>query len=312
MSLENQIKPDERVSLLKEKIEEKNPVRIIEAHNGISGLIGEKAQVTKEDEVIEFDGFWESSFTDTSAKGMPDAEIVGFDSRRDSIREILNVTSKPMIVDGDTGRSPSQFEYFVKRLEQLGVSAVIIEDKQFPKRNSLDKSAKQTLEDPAQISQKIERGNDVKLHDDFMIIARIESLIAGTGVDDALTRADAYIDAGVDGVMIHSKEDDPDGVLKFAKEYDRLCSRKGRRPPLVAVPTTYNSLTGSELADHGFDVVIYANHLLRSSYKTMRETAETILLNDRGLEAEPECAPVAEIFEDVGFNQIKSKDDQYD
>lgn len=311
MTLRSHIPTTTRLKSLSQKLADQDIVRIIEAHNGLSALVGEHASVDHNGDVIEFDGFWESSLTDTAAKGMPDAEIVGYDSRSDTIDEILNVTTKPMIVDGDTGGSPAQFEYFVKRLERLGVSAVIIEDKTFPKRNSLDASADQTQEDPQRFAQKIQRGLDVKIHDEFMIIARIESLIAGVGLEDALERAETYIDAGVDGIMIHSKDNDPSDILEFTTEYENLCDDLGRRPPLVSVPTTYNRLTDTELSEAGFDVVIHANHLLRSSYAAMTDVAETILLNDRSLEADPKCAPVPEIFEQVGFEFIKEQDARY-
>lgn len=311
MSLESHISPSNRLQSLSEKLEQNNIVRIIEAHNGLSALIGERASVDQNGDTIEFDGFWESSLTDTAAKGMPDAEIVGYDSRSNTIDEILNVTTKPMIVDGDTGGSPAQFEYFVKRLERLGVSAVIIEDKTFPKRNSLDASADQSLEDPQKFAQKIQRGQDVKLNDEFMIIARIESLIAGVGLEDALDRARTYIEAGVDGIMIHSKQSDPEDILAFADEYEELCDELGRRPPLVSVPTTYNLKTDTELSEAGFDVVIHANHLLRSAYRAMDDVAETILLNDRSHEADPKCAPVSAVFEEVGFEFIKQQDAKY-
>lgn len=310
-TMENGISPDKRRSLLKDKINQKGFVRIIEVHNGISALVAEKANVKQNGEKIEFDGFWESSLTDTASKGMPDAEIVGYDSRLHSINEILNVSTKPIIVDGDTGGSPAQFEYFVKQLERLGVSAVIIEDKVFPKRNSLDPFAKQTLEDPDKFSQKIQRGNDVKISNDFMIIARIESLITGVGLDDALKRAEKYINAGVDGIMIHSKKSVPDDILAFANEYDKLCNKLGKRPPLVSVPTTYNLITDQELAKHGFNIIIHANHLLRSAHKSMKKTAETILLSDRNFEAEPNCSEVMEIFKEVGFDWIKEQDKKY-
>jgi len=310
-SMQTSVSPDKRRASLKKKIKKKGFIRIIEAHNGLSALIGQKVKVEQKKETIEYDGFWESSLTDTASKGMPDAEIVGHESRLHTIDEILNVTTKPIIVDGDTGGSPSQFEYLVKKLERLGVSAVIIEDKVFPKRNSLDPSAKQTLEDPDSFSQKIQRGNDVKISKDFMIIARIESLIAGVGLKDALSRAEKYIDAGVDGIMIHSKKGDPDDILTFAKEYNKLCKRLGKRPPLVSVPTTYNLITDQELADHGFNVIIHANHLLRSAHKAMKGAAEIILLNDRNFEAEPFCSSVPEIFKEVGFEWIKSQDKKY-
>ena len=309
--MKKSISPDERRSLLKKQIEKKGFVRIIEAHNGLSALVGEKTKVNQNNHFIEFDGFWESSLTDTASKGMPDAEIIGYESRIHTINEILNVTSKPIIVDGDTGGAPSQFEYLVKNLERLGVSAVIIEDKVFPKRNSLDGSAKQTLEDPEKFAQKIQRGNDVKNNSDFLIIARIESLIAGVGLDDALCRAEKYVNAGVDGIMIHSKDSKPDDILAFAEKYNELCKKFKRRPILVSVPTTYNLITDEELAKHGFNIIIHANHLLRSAHKAMKEAAETILLNDRNFESEPICSTVKEIFSEVGFDWIKEQDKKY-
>ncbi len=309
--MKKSISPDIRRGLLKKTIEKKGFVRIIEVHNGLSALIAERAKINIEKGSIEFDGFWESSLTDTASKGMPDAEIVGNESRLHTIDEILNVTTKPIIIDGDTGGSPSQFEFFVKKLERLGVSAVIIEDKVFPKRNSLDPNAKQTLEKPEKFIQKIQRGNDVKISNDLMIIARIESLIAGVGLEDALKRAEIYINAGVDGIMIHSKKSIPDDILAFAEEYNKLCQKLGRRPPLVSVPTTYNLITDKELADKGFNIIIHANHLLRSAHKSMKQTAETILLNDRNFETEPICSSVPEIFKEVGFEWIKEQDRKY-
>ena len=311
MSLKNRIAPGERLQSLKRAIAQKGFVRIIEAHNGLSALIGENAFVQKNGEIIEYDGFWESSLTDSASKGIPDAEIIGYDSRIHTINEILNVTTKPIIIDGDTGGSAVQFEYFVKHLERLGVSAVIIEDKVFPKRNSLDASAKQTLEEPEIFAQKIQRGKDVCITDDFMIIARIESLIAGVGLEDALERTECYIRAGANGIMIHSKKETPDDILAFAAAYESLCEKLGRRPLLVSVPTTYNLITDKELTDRGFNIIIHANHLLRAACKAMKESAETILINDRGFEAEPLCSPVSEVFAIVGFDQIKAKDKEY-
>lgn len=311
MTLQYRTTSDERRRKLRELIDRKGFVRLIEAHNGLSALVGETARIEQDGRVIEYDGFWESSLTDSAAKGLPDAEIVGNPSRLHTIDEILNVTSKPMIVDGDTGGAATQFEYFVRSLERLGVSAVIIEDKVFPKRNSLDASAKQTLEDPDIFAQKIARGRAARVTDDFMVIARIESLIAGLGLEDAFMRARKYIEAGVDGIMIHSKSDSPDGILAFADVYDKFCKQFDRRPILVCVPTTYNLITDVDLAEHGFNVIIHANHLLRSAYKAMLQTAEIILSSDRGFEADPLCAPVPAVFAQVGFDQVKAKDREY-
>jgi len=311
MSLKYTIPAKERVGLLKKLIEEKGFVRLIEVHNGLSALIAQMCSVKKEENVIEYDGFWESSFTDSASKGIPDAEIVGYDSRLVTIDEILNVTSKPMIIDGDTGGSAAQFEYLVRKLGRLGVSGIIIEDKMFPKRNSLDKDAKQILEDPEVFSQKIQRGQEVKLGEDFFIIARIESLIAGRSLNDAVSRARQYIIAGADGIMIHSKKDTPNDILSFASEYEKICIELKRRPILVCVPTTYNLITDKELHDHGFNVIIHANQMLRAAHKSMKKVSEVMLRNDRGFEAEALCSPVSEVFSDVGFIRIKEQDKKY-
>ncbi len=308
MISENGITSMDRLSSLKVKIDKKGFVRILEAHSGLSGIVAENARVEVEGEVFEYDGLWESSLTDSATKGMPDASIVGYDSRTHTIDEILNVTTKPIIVDGDTGGEPVQFEYLVRHLERLGVSAVIIEDKVYPKRNSLDSSASQTLEDAAVFSDKLRAGREVAVTDDFMVIARLESLIAGTGLNDALERAEQYILAGVDGIMIHSSNKDYDEILQFAQTYEGLCRKLGRRPVLVSVPTTYNTITDAELVANGFNIIIHANHLLRAAYKAMCEAAQTILVSGRSLEADPLCASVPEIFSCVGFDRIIQKD----
>ncbi len=310
MSLERSIRPLERLQTLRECLDRKGFARILEAHSGISAIIAESARIQKDGEVIEYDGIWESSLTDSATKGLPDASIVGYDSRIHTIDEILNVTTKPIIVDGDTGGEPALFEYLVKRLERLGVSAVIIEDKVYPKRNSLDASANQDLEAPAVFAQKIKAGKEVAVTDEFMVIARLESLIAGKGVQDALERAEQYILAGVDGIMIHSSKHDPDEILSFAQAYGPLCQWMGRRPVLVCVPTTYNTITEAELITSGFNIIIHANHLLRAAYKAMGEVARTILMSGRSLEVDQLCASVAEIFSSVGYDRIIRKDQE--
>jgi phosphoenolpyruvate phosphomutase len=298
----------QRLRALKHLVDRTGFARVLEAHNGLSGIVAETARLERNGAVVEYDGLWESSLTDSAAKGLPDASIVGFDSRMRTIDEILSVTTKPIIVDGDTGGEPSQFEYLVKELERRGVSAVIIEDKVYPKRNSLDAAASQELEDPAQFAVKIQCGRQAAISEDFLIIARLESLIAGTGLADALERAEQYIVAGADGIMIHSKKRRPDEVLAFAAAYGPLCDRLGRRPLLVSVPTTYNSITDEELAGHGFNIVIHANHLLRASYKAMTEAARTILESGRSQEVDARCASVSEVFAAVGFDRLTAKD----
>ena len=310
MILESKVTPWERSSALRKSIARKGFVRILEAHSGLSGIVAENARVVTDGEVFEYDGLWESSLTDSATKGMPDASIVGYDSRTHTIDEILNVTSKPIIVDGDTGGEPVQFEYLVRHLERLGVSAVIIEDKVYPKRNSLDSSASQDLEDPTVFADKLTAGKQVAATDEFMVIARLESLIAGTGLNDALERAEQYILAGADGIMIHSSDKDPEEILQFTQAYEPLCRRLGDRPVLVSVPTTYNTITEAELVASGFNIIIHANHLLRAAYKAMCEAARTILVSGRSLEVNPLCAPVPEIFSTVGFDRVTQKDRQ--
>lgn len=317
MTLQNNILPDDRRKKLKELLREGKLVRVLEAHSGLSGIIANDVKLEGESEegktvVREFDAIWESSLTDSSSKGHPDIEVVSFDSRMHTIHEILAVTYKPMIVDGDTGGDPNNFEYIVTKLERAGVSAVIIEDKVFPKRNSLETGTQQTLEIPEVFAGKIKRGRKVCLTDDFMIIARLESLIAGMGMEDALNRAETYLKAGVDGIMIHSKSREPDEILEFAKKYQALLKRLNLEKPLVCVPTTYNTIAENQLAAAGFHIVIYANHLLRSAYKSMNEVAKTILLHQRSFEADPLCAPVRDIFQTVGFLEVKEKDQMED
>ena len=314
MTLANNTLPENRRGKLKSLLQAGKTVRVLEAHNGLSGIVANDAKVEGivEDNTIsrEFDAIWESSLTDSAAKGHPDIEVVSFDSRLNTIHEILAVTSKPLIVDGDTGGDANNFEYMVSKLERAGVSAVIIEDKVFPKRNSLETGTQQTLQDPDVFAQKIRRGKSVLSTDDFMIIARLESLIAGKGLDDALARAKVYLLAGVDGIMIHSKSKSPEEILQFAKSYRELQKQLNLDKPLVCVPTTYNTITEEELSAAGFRVIIYANHLLRAAYKSMIEVSKTLLLNQRSFEADPACAPVREIFKAVGFLDIKEKDQQ--
>lgn len=308
MTTRDQITPSERIRSLTTAIEQKGFVRLMEAHSGLSGIAAENAVGNIDGESIIFDGIWESSLTDSATKGFPDASIIGIESRLHTINEILNVTSIPLVVDGDTGGEPAQFQYLVRNLERMGISAVIIEDKVFPKRNSLDNSASQALEDPDTFAAKIAYGKQVTLTKEFMVISRIESLIAGTGLEDALNRATKYIDAGVDGVMIHSNQRDPDDLFQFVKEYENICKRAGRRPILVSVPTTYNQHPDTELAELGFDIIIHANQLLRASYKAMQDAAKTILDTGSSFQVDAQIAPVKEVASSVGFDKILDLD----
>jgi len=285
--------PDVRMKRLKRLLEVKPIVRFIEAHNGLTGLIVENLQVVINNRPKEFDGMWLSSLTDSTAKGKPDIEAVDVTARMQTLNDIIEVTTKPIIYDGDTGGRPEHFVFTVKTLERLGVSAVIIEDKVGLKKNSLFGTDVDQTQDTIEVfSHKISTGKKSQITADFMIIARVESLILKKGLEDAINRAKAYIDAGADGIMIHSKEKDPKEIMDFCGEYKKF----EKRVPLVAVPSTYNTINEKELEDAGVNIVIYANQLLRSAYPAMIETAEMILENERSHEADNKMMPINEIL----------------
>ncbi|WP_315329549.1 phosphoenolpyruvate mutase, partial [Treponema socranskii] len=286
--------PDIRLKSLRRLIAAKPVVRIMEAHSGLSGLIVENAEVTKDDGIHRFDGMWSSSLTDSTDKGKPDIEAVDLTTRLQSLTDILECTTKPIIYDGDTGGITEHFVFTVRTLERNGVSAVIIEDKVGLKKNSLfGTDVKQELATEEEFCHKISEGKKAQVTKDFMIIARIEEIIAGRSVDEALAKAFASVAAGADGIMIHSKDKSGEDIRtfceKFRKEYKSI--------PLVLVPTTYNQFTETELASWGANIVIYANHMLRAAYPAMKKCAETILLSERSLEANELCMPIKQILE---------------
>ncbi len=285
--------PDIRRRMLKRLIEAKSMVRVLEAHNGISGLIVEETKIESGSEVREFDAIWVSSLTDSTAKGKPDTEYVDRTSRFQTINDILDVTTKPIILDGDTGGMVDHFAMQVKNLERLGVSAVVIEDKSGLKRNSLfGTEVEQQLDSIENFCEKISTGKKAQVTQDFMIFARLESLIAGKGQEDALKRAKAYIEAGADGIMIHSRHKDGQEIRDFMKAYANF----EFKVPVISVPSSYNQFKEDELHEMGFNIVIYANHLLRSAFPAMKKTAETILENKRSLEADQYCMSIKEIL----------------
>lgn len=287
------ITADMRQRSLRRFLQVKPIVRIMEVHNGLSGLIVEKTKVENENGILEFDGIWESSLTDSASKGKPDNASVDMSSRIETIEQILEVTTKPIIVDADNGGETEHFKFTVRTLERLGISAIIIEDKVGPKRNSLFGTEVHQLQDsPQEFAEKIRAGKSAQISSDLMIIARIESLILERGMDDALTRAKTYVEAGADGIMIHSRQKTPDEVLEFARHFREY----SRDIPLVVVPTSYLSITEKELADAGINIVIYANHLLRSAYPAMLKTAQEILKYGRAYEANDNCMPIKEIL----------------
>ncbi len=285
--------PDVRLHRFRRLLDAKPSVRVIEAHNGLTGLIAEHTTVMHNDQRREFDAIWISSLTDSTAKGRPDTEYVDITSRAATIESILEVTTKPIILDGDSGGIVEHFVLHVRTLERLGVSAVIIEDKVGLKKNSLfGADADQTQDDPRRFAEKIHAGKAAQITPHFAVIARIESMILGKGVDDALERAKLYVQAGADAVMPHFKEPDPADLFEFAERYASM----GMEVPLVAVPSGYPQVTESELREHGFQIVIYANHLLRAAYPAMVATAVTILANERALEASERLMSIREIL----------------
>lgn len=286
--------PDIRRRMLRRLLHAKPIVRILEAHNGISGLIVESTQLERSQEIVEFDGIWISSLTDSTAKGKPDTEYVDRTSRLQTINDILDVTTKPLILDADTGGQTAHFAMMVRNMERLGVSAVVIEDKTGLKRNSLfGNEVSQQLEDPALFAEKIRAGKKAQVTSEFMIFARIESLILEAGIDDALERSKKYIEAGVDGIMIHSREADAKEILAFMERYQQ----RSLKVPVIAVPSAYHQFTEAQLIEAGFSIVIYANHLLRSAIPAMQKTALSILEHSRAKEAsEAYCMPIKDIL----------------
>ena len=284
-----------RMGRLRKLISAKPVVKILEVHNALSGLIAQNAtETTIDDEEVSFDGMWSSSLTDSTSKGKPDIEAVDTTARLTTINEIFEVTTKPLIYDADTGGKAEHFEFTVRSLERTGVSAVIIEDKTGLKKNSLfGNDVAQTQDTIENFCHKIKMGKNAQITNEFMIIARIESLILEAGMEDALNRAFAYVKAGADGVMIHSRLKDPAEIIEFVTKF----RAKDKTTPVVVVPTSFNSVTTDEFAKMGVNVVIYANHMLRAAYPGMMNVAKSILKHKRTQEAEPDCMKIKEILE---------------
>lgn len=285
--------PQIRLSSLRRLLNAKPLVRFLDLHNALSGLIIEHTKVEVDGVSREFDGMWGSSLTDSTAKGKPDIEAVDVSSRMITLSEVLEVTTKPIIYDADTGGHIEHFKFTVRTLERLGVSAVIIEDKTGLKKNSLfGNEVPQTQDSVENFVDKIMAAKTVQVTDDFMVIARIESLILEAGMSDAIIRAKAYLQAGADGIMIHSRQEDPAEILEFCRQYAIIPNRK----TLVVVPSSYNSVTEDELEKAGANVVIYANQLLRSAFPAMQSTARSILKHGRSLECDESMLSIEEIL----------------
>lgn len=285
--------PEYRRKRLKQLIRMCPIVKTIEVHSGLTGLIAEKTIVENDGGLDQFDAMWISSLCDSTAKGKPDIELVDMTSRFRTIDDVMEVTTKPIIFDGDTGGLIEHFVYTVRTLERMGVSAIIIEDKTGLKKNSLfGNEVVQTQDTIEHFCEKIIAGKKTQLTEDFMIIARIESLILEQGMEDALNRAFAYVKAGADGIMIHSRRKDPAEILEFCDKF------RAADPdtPIVVVPTSFNEITENELAEHGVNVVIYANQLTRSAFPAMEQTARDILRYHRAKEADDRLMPIKDII----------------
>ena len=285
--------PEYRRKRLRQLIEIRSIVKAIEVHSGLTGLIAEKTVVEHNGELDQFDAMWISSLCDSTAKGKPDIELVDMTSRFRTIDDVTEVTTKPIIFDGDTGGLTEHFVYTVRTLEKMGVSAIIIEDKTGLKKNSLfGTEVEQTQDTIENFSAKIAAGKNAQLTDDFMIIARIESLILERGMEDALERARAFVKAGADGIMIHSRKKDPAEILEFCDKF-RV---EDKHTPIVVVPSSFNTITEEELAEHGANIVIYANQLTRSAFPAMKKTAEDILRYHRAKEVDDRLMPIKDII----------------
>ena len=285
--------PEYRRKRLRQLLDIRPVVKAIEVHSGLTGLIAEKTVVEHDGELDQFDAMWISSLCDSTAKGKPDIELVDMTSRFRTIDDVTEVTTKPIIFDGDTGGLTEHFVYTVRTLEKMGVSAIIIEDKTGLKKNSLfGTEVEQTQDTIENFSAKIRAGKNAQLTDDFMIIARIESLILERGMEDALERARAFVKAGADGIMIHSRKKDPAEILEFCDKF----RQENKQTPIVVVPSSFNTITEEELAEHGVNVVIYANQLTRSAFPAMQKTAEDILRFHRAKEVDDRLMPIKQII----------------
>lgn len=286
--------PEIRMKRLRRLIAAKPITRILESHSGLTGLIAENAKVCVNGINQEFDGMWSSSLTDSTSKGKPDIEAVDITTRMHGLNDTLECTSKPIIYDGDTGGKIEHFVFSVRTLERHGVSAIIIEDKTGLKKNSLfGTDVAQTQDSIENFCSKIKAGKNAQVTDEFMIIARLESLILGKSMEDALERGREYVKAGADAVMIHSKEKSGEEIKEFCMKF----RAEDKNTPIVVVPSTYNHITEEEFINWGVNIVIYANHMLRASYPAMMDVAKSILANGRSSDVNDKCMPIKEILE---------------
>ncbi len=287
------ITPQNRLSKLRRLLNSKRIVRILETHNSLAGLIIENLSHINKSNLIEFDGMWSSSLTDSLTRGKPDNQSVDYSTRILGLNDIMDVTTKPLIFDADNGGRLEHMSYLVKTLERIGVSAMVIEDKIGEKQNSLFENQAKTKQDNiSNFCKKLKKAKNSKISEDFFIVARIESFILGKGLGDALNRGEKYVNSGADAILIHSKEKNPSEIFSFSKAFRKI------KPniPLIAVPSTYSSVKEKELIKNGFQIVIYANHMLRAAYPSMLNVGKNILKNGRSFEIEKKITPIKDII----------------
>lgn len=285
--------PEVRRQILRRQIASGEIVKVMVAYDGLSALLVEKTAIEKDGEKRQFDAIWVSSLCDSTAKGKPDIELVDLTSRVSSLNDMMEVTTKPIIFDADTGGLIEHFVYNIKTLERIGVSAVIIEDKIGLKRNSLfGNDVEQHQDSIEHFCMKIREGKKALTSSTFMLIARIESLILEQGVEDALERARAYVAAGADGIMIHSRAETPDEIFEFVDAF----RAEDKDTAIVVVPTTFNKVREDEFKAHGVNIVIYANHMLRAAFPAMKKVVTSVLENERCYEASQDCMSIKEIL----------------
>jgi phosphoenolpyruvate phosphomutase len=287
------ITPDQRKLQLKRLLKVKKFIRIMESHSALSSLIIENININKKKKSLQFDGIWSSSLTDSTLRGKPDNQSVDYSQRINSLNDTIDTSLKPIIFDGDNGGRLEHLRYLVKNLEKIGVSAIVLEDKKGLKINSLFQDQSKSSQDSiTEFSKKIKIAINSRISKDFMIIARIESLILGKSLKDAINRAEQYSKAGADAILIHSKKNHPKEIFNFAK----IFKKNKYFIPMIAIPSTYSKTYEKELINNGFKIVIYANHLLRASYKAMYETAKKILINQRAFESEKKITSINSII----------------
>lgn len=285
-----------KTTLLRRMLEGPRLSFLMEAHNGLSAKIAEEAG---------FSGIWGSGLSISAALGVRDNNEASWTQVLEVVEFMADATRVPILLDGDTGYGNfNSARRLVQKLEQRGVAGVCIEDKLFPKTNSFLRGTTQPLADPDEFAGKIRAAKEAQRDPDFVVVARVEALIAGHGLGEALRRAEAYRAAGADAILIHSSKKNASEVLAFKDEW-------GDRAPVVIVPTKYYTTPTEVFRDAGFRVVIWANHLMRSALAAMQDAARRIHDEESLVEIEPRIAPIAEVFRLQGEDELERAERAY-